>query len=809
MSSQLLNRPGYAKIGKAGHVIANHFKLNSIPLDDLIHLNVKITLNNKEHKNKDVNRQVIEQLHVLHRDKLGKAYLAYDGAFSAFSLHPMAAGDLLRVDVLLPESDGNNSSERIPRTFVVTLRKAGVANMSLIDAYYSGEMRDQQALLLPITALEVIFRHMVAGRFISIGQSLYTGENSKLLPGGLEAWRGYFMSVRVGETGLMLNIDTATSAFYRQGSLIQFVADALYVNGPERIASRLNNNSIKELERHLKGLKVHVTHRQGFKPRYGIQKLTRKSAEDTVFTIADTGERINVANYFQTRYNYRLRFPQLPCIVTSKGTTFPMEVCVIEPNQHFRGQLADKQLADMIKYAAEPPEKRRNKINDCHDILDFVNDNTLNHFGISVDPNMVTVRSRQLEAPRIEYNRSTGRDTIVTPRDGQWPLRGKRLLAPVTISSWAVIAFTQERFLPCRKIQNCFEFMASKFTEKGMNVVARDPPVIYGNIHGDPAKILQQAAVLAKSKYKAPPQVIFALLPNNIGFYGKLKKVAETQMGIITQGMSIGKLERLNHTYCENMSLKVNVKLGGANSKLVDRSIPMITNVPTIVMGADLYHPTGAKHDPSRPSIAAVCGSLDPQLSNYDGTYRAQDSHEDIIFDLCPMTKEIISNFHRRSGTYPQRIIFYRDGVSDGQFQRVFEVELKAIKKACRELSPKYNPKLTFIVAKKRHHTRLFPAQAGPQATDRSGNCKPGTVVDRDITDPCLYDFFLQAHAGIQGTCSPVHYVVLHDENNLGPDVVQDMTNRLSYTYSRCLVVSVLFHPFTGLMCWQTVPVTI
>ncbi|KAI9597284.1 Piwi domain-containing protein [Syncephalis fuscata] len=786
MSVQLLSRPGYAKIGKPGNVVANHFKLSNIPSGNLIHLDVKISINNKECKDKDVKRQVIEQLHVVHRDKLGKAYLAYDGAASAFSLHPMAAGDALSVDVLLPESDGNNSGKRKPRIFKVMLRKVAVANMSLINAYYSGKVRDPQALLLPTMALEVIFRHMAASRFLSIGRSLYTGEDSSPLPGGVEAWRGYYMTVRPGETGLMLNINTTTSAFYRQGPLIQFVADALYVNGPERIASRLNNNSIKGLERHLKNIKVHVTHRQGFKPRYGIHSLTRKSAKDTVFSIGDTKEKTNVASYFQTRYNYRLRFPQLPCIVTSKGTTFPMEVCVIEPNQRVRGQLDEKQLADMIKYAADKPHARRNKINDCHRIVDFANDSTLKRFGLRVDPKMVTIRSRQLEAPRIAYNPATGRDAVVTPNDGQWSLQGKRLLVPVTIGSWAVIAFVPEKYYPLRQIQDYFGFMGAQFTQKGMNVVAKDPPIIYGNAQGDPGHILQQAFVKAKSKYKAPPQVIFALFQNTTDFYGRIKKVAETQMGIITQCMRIKHVERPNPQYCGNMSLKVNKKLGGTNSKLVDRSIPMVTSVPTIIMGADMSHPTGSKQDLSRPSIAAVCGSLDPQLSNYDGTYRVQDGHEDIISDLGSMTKEILINFRRKSGVEPQRIFFYRDGVSDGQFQRVFEAEVKAIKKACHELSPKYNPKLTFIIAKKRHHTRLFPAQAGPQATDRSGNCKPGTVVDHDITDPYIYDFFLQAHAGIQGTCNPVHYVVLYDENNLGPDAVQDMTNRLSYTYSRC-----------------------
>lgn len=34
----------------------------------------------------------------------------------------------------------------------------------------------------------------------------------------------------------------------------------------------------------------------------------------------------------------------------------------------------------------------------------------------------------------------------------------------------------------------------------------------------------------------------------------------------------------------------------------------------------------------------------------------------------------------------------------------------------------------------------------------RSGNVLPGTVVDRGVVDRAAFDFFLNAHAGIQGT---------------------------------------------------------
>ena len=47
------------------------------------------------------------------------------------------------------------------------------------------------------------------------------------------------------------------------------------------------------------------------------------------------------------------------------------------------------------------------------------------------------------------------------------------------------------------------------------------------------------------------------------------------------------------------------------------------------------------------------------------------------------------------------------------------------------------------------------------------------------------FDFYLQAHAGLQGTVRPTHYTVVYDENGLGADEVQQGTHHASYLYAR------------------------
>eukprot|EP01048_Picozoa_sp_COSAG05_P019142 COSAG05_NODE_2934_length_2489_cov_2.459414_2_plen_92_part_00 len=46
--------------------------------------------------------------------------------------------------------------------------------------------------------------------------------------------------------------------------------------------------------------------------------------------------------------------------------------------------------------------------------------------------------------------------------------------------------------------------------------------------------------------------------------------------------------------------------------------------------------------------------------------------------------------FVPRVGVKPSRIVFYRDGVSEGQFKQVMTDEVQALRRACKRLEPSY-----------------------------------------------------------------------------------------------------------------------
>uniref|UniRef100_A0A665VW08 Argonaute RISC catalytic component 2 n=1 Tax=Echeneis naucrates TaxID=173247 RepID=A0A665VW08_ECHNA len=263
----------------------------------------------------------------------------------------------------------------------------------------------------------------------------------------------------------------------------------------------------------------------------------------------------------------------------------------------------------------------------------------------------------------------------------------------------------------------------------------------------------------------------------------EVKRVGDTVLGMATQCVQVKNVQKTTPQTLSNLCLKINVKLGGVNNILLPQGRPMVFQQPVIFLGADVTHPPAG--DGKKPSIAAVVGSMDAHPSRYCATVRVQQHRQDIIQDLATMVRELLIQFYKSTRFKPTRIIYYRDGISEGQFNQVLQHELLAIREACIKLEKDYQPGITFVVVQKRHHTRLFCMDRN-ERVGKSGNIPAGTTVDTKITHPSEFDFYLCSHAGIQGTSRPSHYHVLWDDNHFSSDELQVLTYQLCHTYVRC-----------------------
>ncbi|XP_047315184.1 protein argonaute 1-like isoform X2 [Impatiens glandulifera] len=792
-------RPGKGSNGIKCIVKANHF-FAELPDRDLHQYDVSIT---PEVASRGVNRAVIGQLVKLYREsQLGKRLPAYDGRKSLYTAGPLPFIHKDFKITLLDEDDGTGNARR-EREFKVVIKFAARADLHHLGMFLEGRQADAPQEALQV--LDIVLRELPTMRYSPVGRSFYSPDlgRRQSLGEGLESWRGFYQSIRPTQMGLSLNIDMSSTAFIEPLPVIDFVTRLLIRDVSSRPLSDADRVKIKKA---LRGVKVEVTHRGNMRRKYRISGLTSQATRELTFPVDDRGTVKSVVEYFQETYGFSIQHTQWPCLQVGnqqRPNYLPMEVCKIVEGQRYSKRLNERQITALLKVTCQRPQERE------YDILQTVRHNAYSEdpyakeFGIKISDKLAAVEARILPAPWLKYH-DTGRERDCLPQVGQWNMMNKKMVNGGTVNNWFCINFARN---VAENIANGFcSELAQMCNISGM---AFNPQPVVPSTSARPDQVervlkarFHEAMTRLHGQSKELDLLIVILPDNNGSLYGDLKRICETDLGIVSQCCLTKHVFKMSKQYLANVALKINVKVGGRNTVLLDalsRSIPLVSDRPTIIFGADVTHPHPGED--SSPSIAAVVASQDwPEITKYAGLVSAQAHRQELIQDLFKswqdpqrgavsggMIKELLISFRRATGQKPQRIIFYRDGVSEGQFYQVLLYELDAIRKACASLEPNYQPPVTFVVVQKRHHTRLFANNHRDRnAVDRSGNILPGTVVDSKICHPTEFDFYLCSHAGIQGTSRPAHYHVLWDENKFSADELQTLTNNLCYTYARC-----------------------
>jgi len=347
--------------------------------------------------------------------------------------------------------------------------------------------------------------------------------------------------------------------------------------------------------------------------------------------------------------------------------------------------------------------------------------------------------------------------------------------------------------------------------DSGMTVDVKDPMILGARLppktRTDPTRAQAVATIRTTlMTMKSKPSIILVILSNgDKHVYNGIKHLCDCHLDVATVCVHSSKIrkEKGQLQYFANVALKFNMKLGGVNHALDQKSMSWLKAEPTMLVGIDVTHP-GPGSVKGTPSIAAVVASFEDSYAQYPCSLEIQETKKEMVTNLDKMIWERLTLFLGKNKTLPKRILVYRDGVSEGQFNTVVAEELPAIQRACvkfnKPQSP-YKPKLTIVICGKRHHTRFYPTEEAN--ADQNGNPRPGTVVDRGITSIYNFDFFLQAHGGLQGTTRPTHYYLVHDDIGFRADEIQVLTNSVSYLFSRATKAVSLVSPayYADLAC--------
>lgn len=765
-------RPNVGTEGRPILLRANHFQI-SMPRGFLHHYDVTITPDKCPRK---VNREIIETMVQSYSKIFGSQKPVFDGRKNMYTRDDLPLGkEKAELEVTLP-------GEGKDRVFRVAIK--WVAQVSLYALEEVLEGRSRHIPMDAVQALDVVMRHLPSMTYTPVGRSFFSSPDGYFHPlgGGREVWFGFHQSVRPSQWKMMLNIDVSATAFYKAQPVIEFMCEVLELRDVNEQRKPLTDSQRVKFTKEIKGLKIEITHCGSMRRKYRVCNVTRRPAQLQSFPLQlENGQTVEctVAKYFLDKYKMKLRYPHLPCLQVGqehKHTYLPLEVCNIVAGQRCIKKLTDMQTSTMIKATARSAPDREREINNLVRKADFNTDPYVQEFGLSISNTMMEVRGRILPPPKLQYGGRTKQQAI--PNQGVWDMRGKQFHTGVEIRIWAIACFAPQR--TCREdaLRNFTQQLQKISNDAGMPIIGQPCFCKYAT---GPDQVEPMFRYL-KSTFQGL-QLVVVVLPGKTPVYAEVKRVGDTVLGMATQCVQAKNVNKTSPQTLSNLCLKINVKLGGINSILVPSIRPKVFNEPVIFLGADVTHPPAG--DNKKPSIAAVVGSMDAHPSRYAATVRVQQHRQEIIQDLASMVRELLIQFYKSTRFKPTRIIFYRDGVSEGQFAQVLHHELLAVREACLKLEPDYKPGITFVVVQKRHHTRLFCSDKKEQI-GKSGNIPAGTTVDLGITHPTEFDFYLCSHAGIQGTSRPSHYHVLWDDNQFSADELQCLTYQLCHTYVRC-----------------------
>ncbi|KAJ6641425.1 Protein argonaute-2, partial [Pseudolycoriella hygida] len=645
---------------------------------------------------------------------------------------------------------------------IVPARNTEIPIKRLLSNYQNHPHNDDdEQMKRAMQAVEVILKaafhqdHLHTG--IQGGRSFYLPiANRPYLGDFSELWLGLFQSLVLGEVAF-LNVDVNHKAFpKRYGSLVDLLRDMRMNIDPSR---GIHRDVEFALAKHLGGLEI-CYNGKGQKRIYKFVEIARKP-NDVKF-ILENGQETSVLQYFQS-IGRHIEYPNLPCIRlgnTIKSHIVPMEFCSIPDRQVINKKCTKNQTSAIIKQAATSTDDRKAKIMELIRKISHNQSPVIRGFGMQVGSDFEKVPIRQLEAPKLVY----GGNKTVQPQTGVWRGENMQFLMPKTRVQWAILN-TNDKTSRI-ELKELAEKLQQYSVPTGLQLAAKPVTIqSYGETH----KI---EAFLHKVGQGQQIHIVFVVIPASGSNYSKIKQMAEINYGVLTQCIKSGTVlrKRKESSTISNILLKVNAKLNGTNHKL--QASPILTAAPgkVMVIGADVTHPSPEQR--SIPSIVGVAASHDHNAFCYNMCWRLQAPKLEIIQDFKEICKNHLKIFKQKNGAFPEKILYYRDGVSEGQFDEVMAVEKRAMSEACREVEQGYDKK---VGAKISDDFQKKESKTGPTRPGNN-NVPAGTVVDTVIIRPMENNFFLVSHQSIQGVAKPTKYCILLDQANYSTNDLQSLT---------------------------------
>ena len=595
-------------------------------------------------------------------------------------------------------------------------------------------------------------------------------------------WHGYSTAACITERGLLIRINDKNKMITGKTAYEKMLELSKKYNG-----NMNNENYLRDIKSFFIGKTV-VAQYGNFRAYRIGDVLIDKNVTNTTFNIVNSEgktETLILKNYYKSQYNISIKNDSQPLFVDKDTMELENKKRYLVPELvYLTGieELEERDRADIIAKSKFQPSVKVKKIEKGMTYLNNKNKKVINkknkkielpspdevrqQWGISFGDSFIEVEARCLNIPDLEFG--GGRPEKLQINHGRF--RQKRDISGVNFDNNNCCLITFNHLVNLAK-EDC-DNLCKACVAFGITFTL--PTLLKLNNSSNNGLIQELRSLKIDNNKK---MVIVILDRNTKNLYPIIKDYLYTEKGITSQVMlhdenpHKGGKRKQNMSYYSAVLNQMVVKSKGELFRL--HFCKSIDSGPSMIIGIDSSKiQNGNKY--------VISASYNRKFNKFYTDIGNSTNKEDDN-TLINLFKNCLDNFKKiNNGHKPQNVIIYRQGGNEKQTEKIMRNELPKILALFNgEYEKDYKPKLTVFTVNKKTDLKFFENVNGGYK-----NIPMGTVIDKDVISPDLFEFYLQCPDVDRGCASPVHFLCVYNNNDdMTINDYEDISYKQSFYY--------------------------
>ena len=595
-------------------------------------------------------------------------------------------------------------------------------------------------------------------------------------------WHGYSTAACITERGLLIRINDKNKMITGKTAYEKMLELSKKYNG-----NMNNENYLRDIKSFFIGKTV-VAQYGNFRAYRIGDVLIDKNVTNTTFNIVNSEgktETLTLKNYYKSQYNISIKNDSQPLFVDKDTMELENKKRYLVPELvYLTGieELEERDRADIIAKSKFQPSVKVKKIEKGMTYLNNKNKKVINkknkkielsspdevrqQWGISFGDSFIEVEARCLNTPDLEFG--GGRPEKLQISHGRF--RQKRDISGVNFDNNNCCLITFNHLVNLAK-EDC-DNLCKACVAFGITFTL--PTLLKLNNSSNNGLIQELRSLKIDNNKK---MVIVILDRNTKNLYPIIKDYLYTEKGITSQVMlhdenpHKGGKRKQNMSYYSAVLNQMVVKSKGELFRL--HFCKSIDSGPSMIIGID-------SSKISNGNKYVISASYNRKFNKFYTDIGNSTNKEDDN-TLINLFKNCLDNFKKiNNGHKPQNVIIYRQGGNEKQTEKIMRNELPKILALFNgEYEKDYKPKLTVFTVNKKTDLKFFENVNGGYK-----NIPMGTVIDKDVISPDLFEFYLQCPDVDRGCASPVHFLCVYNNNDdMTINDYEDISYKQSFYY--------------------------